>query len=95
MLVSRDPLARVQLIDVRDLAEWGVSMMEEKTAGVFNALGPALPLTEAELLGAVRAMSAAPTTLIWAAQEWLVGKGVGPHSCMRSWSSEFGLPGCA
>lgn len=35
----------MQFIDARDLAEFTVRMVEEKTTGVFNAVGPAEPTT--------------------------------------------------
>lgn len=33
----------VQYIDVRDVADWMIRLLETKTAGVFNAVGPAEP----------------------------------------------------
>jgi 2'-hydroxyisoflavone reductase len=41
---GRDP---VQFIDARDLAEWTIRMAEMRALGVFNATGPAQPLTMA------------------------------------------------
>ena len=35
----------MQFIDVRDLAEWTIRVAEERTTGVFNASGPARPIT--------------------------------------------------
>lgn len=35
----------VQYIDVRDLAEWMIKLLENKTAGTFNATGPGTPMT--------------------------------------------------
>jgi 2'-hydroxyisoflavone reductase len=35
---------RVQLVDVRDLTEWMIRLIENRTAGTFNAAGPASPM---------------------------------------------------
>jgi 2'-hydroxyisoflavone reductase len=44
MLAAGDPLLPVQLIDLRDLADWTVRIAERGTTGIFNAVGPAQPL---------------------------------------------------
>jgi len=46
LLVPGDPAHQpVQLIDVRDLAEWIVALIERQATGTYNATGPAAPLT--------------------------------------------------
>ena len=45
----------VQIIDVRDLAEWMVRLLENKRGGVYNASGPATTLTMPAFLDAARA----------------------------------------
>lgn len=50
----------VELVDVRDLSEWMVRMMEDRTTGRFNVAGPRSALSMGELLGGVR--SAVSTT---------------------------------
>jgi 2'-hydroxyisoflavone reductase len=35
---------RVQFVDVRDLTEWMIRLIENRTAGTFNAAGPASPM---------------------------------------------------
>ncbi len=35
----------VQFIDVRDVAEWMIRLVENKTSGIFNAVGPAKTMT--------------------------------------------------
>jgi 2'-hydroxyisoflavone reductase len=44
----------VQLIDARDLANWIVRMAEAGAAGVYNATGPAAPLTFGQMLERIR-----------------------------------------
>lgn len=44
----------VQLIDVRDLAEFMVKLVEDARPGVFNALGPRTPLSNEQFLEAAR-----------------------------------------
>jgi 2'-hydroxyisoflavone reductase len=45
----------VQFIDARDIAEWTVRMAETRTAGDFNATGPAATLTMGAMLDGVEA----------------------------------------
>src|SRR5581483_10626663 len=50
VLAPRAPGQPVQLIDVRDLAQWIVRMVEAHATGVYNATGPAAPLTFGPML---------------------------------------------
>jgi 2'-hydroxyisoflavone reductase len=45
----------VQLIDVRDLAEWIVHVVEQRTMGIFNAIGPTGGLPMRDFLAQVAA----------------------------------------
>lgn len=46
LLVPDSPDAPTQVIDVRDLAAWLVSAAERAVVGIFNAVGPVVPLSE-------------------------------------------------
>lgn len=50
VLAPGDGSDPVQFIDARDLAEWTVRLAERRTAGVFNASGPAEPMTMRQML---------------------------------------------
>lgn len=50
ILAPGPPELPVQVIDARDLAGWTVRALEEGRAGVFNAVGPAYPLTLRDVL---------------------------------------------
>lgn len=68
----------VQVIDVRDLAEWMVHLAEKKTLGVFNACGPAEPLAWGSVIDACVKASANPAKLHWVSAEELAGESVPP-----------------
>jgi 2'-hydroxyisoflavone reductase len=94
ILVAGDPLAPVQMIDVRDMAEFIVSMVERRECGVFNLAGPANPMGFAEMLGAIRGTTSSPVSLVWVSQEWLVRQNVPPvWSSPLMWVTEGGIPG--
>ncbi|WP_049576137.1 NAD-dependent epimerase/dehydratase family protein [Nocardiopsis sp. SBT366] len=50
VVLPADPGQPVQLLDVRDLARLVVLLAEDDRGGVFNAMGPAEPLTLMEML---------------------------------------------
>lgn len=94
MLVAGDPLAPVQMIDVRDMAEWIIPMVEQRAHGVFNLVGPALAMGFAEMLGAIRGTTSSPVSLVWTSQEWLLQQNVPPvWSSPLMWVREGGIPG--
>jgi 2'-hydroxyisoflavone reductase len=75
----------VQIIDARDLAEWTIRLVEARTIGTFNALGPAYPLTMGELLCGVRAATAVGARLHWLPAAFLSEQKVEPWSDMPVW----------
>ncbi|MBS0189779.1 MAG: NAD-dependent epimerase/dehydratase family protein [Planctomycetes bacterium] len=85
MLCPGDGSDPVQFIDNRDLAEWSVRLCENKTPGVFNALGPGgmdgKALNVKGLVEACIAASAATggkkATPVWVPWEFLVAQNVG------------------
>jgi 2'-hydroxyisoflavone reductase len=61
----------IQVIDVRDLAEFMVRCAERKTLGRFNACGPAERLEWGRLLADCNAAAPKPAVLHWASMEEL------------------------
>ncbi len=61
----------IRLIDVRDLAEWLVRLADQKTAGVFNAIGPEVPLTMEHVLDACKEAANREVTIHWADESFL------------------------
>ncbi len=75
----------VQLIDVRDLAEWVVHLIDEKISGTFNATGPREPLTMGQMLLACQAMTASFTEFVHVPDEFLVEHDVVPFVQLPLW----------
>lgn len=71
----------VQLIDSRDLAEWTIRVAENHTLGTFNATGPAKPLTMAELLYGIKAVTTAGAQFTWVPWDFL------GEQKIRGWSN--------
>ncbi len=79
-----DPADRVQIIDVRDLAEWIVRLVESGTTGAYDGVGPANPV--GEVLAQTAAGVDADPEIVWPGQEFLTEQGVEP------WAGDGALP---
>lgn len=55
----------VQYIDVRDLTEWMITLIENKTTGTFNVVGPARKQTMEEFVYGLGAITPAPLSWTW------------------------------
>lgn len=88
VLAPGDRETPVQLIDVRDLAEWMVRMIEARRVGTFNATGPRDALTMGGLLEACRSAAASDASLTWVDETFLVERGVQPWTHLPLWMPE-------
>ncbi|HMN07546.1 MAG TPA: NAD-dependent epimerase/dehydratase family protein [Gemmatimonadaceae bacterium] len=79
-----------QFIDSRDLAEWTIRMAELRAFGVYNAVGPEKPLTIAEMLYGVKAVTTAGAQFTWVPWEFLEEQGVRPWRHMTVWQPPYG-----
>lgn len=74
-----------QFIDARDLAEWTVRVAEDRVLGVYNAVGPEHPLTIAEMLYGVKAVTTAGARFTWVPWDFLEKQGVRGWRDMTVW----------
>jgi 2'-hydroxyisoflavone reductase len=81
VLAPGDGNDAVQIIDVRDLAEWMIRLAENRTLGIFNATGPAKPLTMAEMLYGIKGVTTAGAQFTWVPWSFLTEQKV------RGWSN--------
>lgn len=75
---------RVQLIDVRDLAEWALRCAQERTVGTFDGVGEPLPMRD--FLDAVATECGATPRWVWRTDAQLVEQDV------RPWAGERAIP---
>ena len=80
----------VQYIDARDLSQFMIHLIENKTSGTFGAVGPLSGLSMAELLYGMRAVVSNDISFTWVDQEFLTKNEVRPWSEMTTWMPEGG-----
>lgn len=85
VLAPGRPEAGVQFIDVRDLAAWIVRMVEERRAGIYNAVGPDEPLPLGYVLQTCMAVSGSDAQVTWVSERFLLDAGVTPWSELPVW----------
>ncbi len=101
MLAPGDGTDPVQVIDVRDLAAFCLTCIENKATGDFNAVGPDKAMTMRDVIDACkRAAPSSDTRFTWVPNEFLVANGVeegslpiwialgkGEYGAMHTWSN--------
>ncbi len=75
----------VQFVHARDLADWILALAEQRRAGVFNATGPAAPLTMEQLLVECRAATGSDASFVWREAGVLERNGVEAWSDLPLW----------
>jgi 2'-hydroxyisoflavone reductase len=85
VLAPGDGTDATQIIDARDLAEWTIRMVESRTFGSFNAMGPAFELTMHDMLCGAKSATTVASTLHWVPASFLEQQKVRPWSDMPAW----------
>ncbi len=90
VLAPGDPNRAAQYIDVRDLAEFNIRLIEERTAGTYSAVGPLAPMSMAEMLYGIRSVVSGRVSFTWVDQDFLAENEVAPWSEMTAWTPSGG-----
>jgi 2'-hydroxyisoflavone reductase len=85
VLAPGTPDTPVQIVDVRDLAEWTIAMVEESATGVYNATGPDEKLPFAQVLETCRAVAGSDATFTWLPEAFLLAHGAEPWVEIPLW----------
>jgi len=86
VLAPDSPDQPVEIIDVRDLAEWIVQMVAARQTGTYNATGPVGPLTLAQVLAACKSVSGSAANIIWVGKQFLLDSGAVPWTEIPLWT---------
>lgn len=76
----------VQIIDVRDLSEWMVTLLEKSILGTFNAISPPRHVTMKSVLAACAAVTQTKSETFWVDQSFLSENSIRPWSDMPTWA---------
>lgn len=79
------PDALVQVIDVRDLAEWMVHATEHRLYGAYNTVGPASPTSMHAVLTEVVRVVEPSAELVWVPDDVLLEHDVMPWTGLPLW----------
>ena len=85
VLAPGDGSDPVHFVDARDLAEWTIRMVETRTLGTFNAMGPASTLTMKGMVEGVRDALGSKATPVWAPAAFLEQQKVSAWGDMPVW----------
>lgn len=85
VMAPGDPEAKVQFVDVRDLAAWMLHCLEQRIVGVFNANGFAGDVSMRDVLVGSKCATSTPVTLTWVDEAFLLEHEVGPWMQMPLW----------
>lgn len=76
MIVPGDPTDPIQIIDVRDVADFIIRCLEQKIVGVYNVTGPAKPLSMQGMVETVREGVISAVDFVWIANDFLDAHGI-------------------
>ncbi|MCG6954633.1 MAG: NAD-dependent epimerase/dehydratase family protein [Gemmatimonadetes bacterium] len=85
VLAPGDGTDLAQIVDVRDLGRFLVHLVEDQASGTYNAVGPRSPMTMAEMLYGIRAVTSADVSFTWVAADFLREQKVGAWMEMPVW----------
>src|SRR6266481_8603339 len=76
MIVPGAPADPIQLIDVRDVADWIIHCLENNIVGIYNATGPDKPLAMKGMVESVRKGVGSDVSFMWLDYDFLKSQGV-------------------
>jgi 2'-hydroxyisoflavone reductase len=94
MLWPGTPRDAIQIVDVRDLANFTVDCLDRGISGTYNMVNPPGAYTMGKLLEDCQAVTATEVDATWVEQDFLAANGLNPGAQMPIWQGRdraFGL----
>ncbi len=85
LILPDDLTAKLQLIDVKDLAQFATKVINNQLHGDYNMVGPEEPLPFKDFLKISHKATGGLSELVWVDPDWLVKKGVRPWVDIPNW----------
>jgi len=85
VLAPEKPEVAVQIVDVRDLADFITQLIEEKASGIYNATGPDYELTLGAMLEACKQVSDSDANIKWMSVDFMKQNKIEEWSDMPVW----------
>ncbi len=85
ILIPNDENYPVQIIDVRDLANFTLQLIEDNVTGTFNATGPNTPYTLGAIFDVGKSFSSNDPMFVKADDKWLLDHDVQPWMELPLW----------
>jgi 2'-hydroxyisoflavone reductase len=76
MAVPGSPADPIQLIDVRDVADWAIRCIESQIAGIYNVTGPEKELSMRGMVEGIRKGVGSPVSFVWVDNSFLEAHGI-------------------
>ena len=85
VLAPEKPEVPVQIIDVRDLAEFSIHLLEQQASGIYNATGPDYELSLGAMLETCKQVSQSDAHFNWAPVDFLAANKLEAWSDLPVW----------
>lgn len=85
VLVPSDGSSSSQFIDARDLAQFTLTVIENRTLGTFHVTSPQEPYTLQQILGTAKDITASDANFVHVDADWLVENEVAPWMELPLW----------
>src|SRR5882762_2143380 len=76
MIVPGAPADPIQIIDVRDVADWIIHCLENNIVGIYNATGPDKTLSMKAMMEGIRKGVGSDVSFMWLDYDFLKSQGV-------------------
>lgn len=90
MLWPGKPSDLIQIVDVRDLANFTINCLDQKISGIYNAVNSAGPYTIGDLLEDSEAVTATDVDALWISEEFAAEQGLLERGGFPVWHPSAG-----